>query len=61
MGLCNKCRQRADGLYSQFLRTGRVEGYTPKTNSQARNLANHVAIRQERMNYNDNSQRRSNG
>jgi hypothetical protein len=60
MGVCNKCTDRANGLYSQFLRTGRVEGYTPKTNSQARNLANHVAIRQERMIYNGNSQGRSN-
>jgi hypothetical protein len=61
MGVCNKCKQRADGLYSQFLRTGRVEGYMPKTNSQARNYANHVAIRQERMIYNGNEKGRGNG
>ena len=61
MSLCNKCQQRSDNLYSQFLRTGKVEGYTPRNSSQARNLANHVAIRQERMIYNDNAKRRSTG
>lgn len=61
MALCNKCQKRSDDLYSQFLMTGRVEGYTPKTPTQARSLANHVAIRQERMVLNGTPQRRSTG